>query len=321
MVLIFILILLVFGFLWLQLPLKNWLVVSTIVLLVTMVSGVTNTFFSLILVIVLAGFAVLLYFLPGVRKRYCSTHLYDMVKKTMPPISKTEREAIEAGTVWWDAELFSGKPDWVVLFDTPVPELSVEEQAFMNGPVEELCAMTDDWEITHELNDLPQPVWEFIRKNKFFGLNISPEYGGLGFSAHAQSCIVQKLSTRSGTVAATVMVPNSLGPAELLYHYGTAKQKAFYLPKLATGEEIPCFGLTNPWAGSDADGMPDYGVVCERKYKGKTVLGFRVTWEKRYITLGPVATLLGLAFKAYDPDHLLGDEEELGITCALSTLR
>ena len=235
----------------------------------------------------------------------------------MPPVSQTEREAIDAGTVWWDAELFSGRPDWNKLFSVAKPALSEAEQKFMDGPVEQLCAMVDDWQVTGELNDLPAPVWKFIKGKKFFGLNAAKEYGGLEFSAYAQSCIVQKLSTRSATVAVTVMVPNSLGPAELLYHYGTAAQKKHYLPRLASGKETPCFGLTNPWAGSDAGGMPDSGVVCKATWKGKKTLGFRLNWEKRYITLGPVATLLGLAFKAHDPDGLLGGEAELGITCAL----
>ena len=317
MILILLLVLLVLGFIWLQLPLKNWLIASTCLLVITLITGITNWLFTLILVIALGCISALLYFLPSLRKRYLSSALYDMVKSSMPPISQTEREAINAGTVWWDAELFSGRPDWNVLFETGSPKLTKEEQAFVDGPVEKLCELADDWQITHELNDLPEPVWTFIRENKFFGLNASPEYGGLGFSAYAQSCIVQKLSTRSSTVAVTVMVPNSLGPAELLYHYGTQEQKDYYLPRLIEGQEIPCFGLTNPWAGSDADGMPDYGVVCKGKFKGKTVTGFRVNWEKRYITLGPVATLLGLAFKAYDPDQILGDQTELGITCAL----
>ena len=314
---IVILLLLVFGFLWLKLPFKNWLITSSIVLLITMVTGATNFLFSLIFIVIFTAMVLLLYFLPDTRKQLVSSKIFGVVKANMPPISQTEQDAIDAGTVWWDAELFSGNPRWEVLFDAKTPRLSDEEKEFMDGPVEQLCAMVDDWKITHELNDLPEPVWEFIRSNNFFGLNASKKYGGLEFSAYAQSCIVQKLATRSGSVAVTVMVPNSLGPAELLYHYGTDEQKSYYLPRLASGEEIPCFGLTNPWAGSDAAGMPDCGVVCKGKYKGKSVLGFMVNWEKRYITLGPVATLLGLAFKAYDPEHLLGEEEELGITCAL----
>lgn len=317
MITILIVILLVLGFLWLKLPFKNWLIASTIALLVTMFLGITNAFLSLVFIVVFTGLALLIYFLPDVRKQFVSSRVYDIVKKMMPPISQTEQDAIDAGTVWWDAELFSGRPNWEVLFNAKAPELTKEEQAFMDGPVEELCAMSDDWQITNELNDLPESVWKFIKEKKFFGLNATKEFGGLGFSGYAQSCVVQKLATRSATVAVTVMVPNSLGPAELLYHYGTDDQKSYYLPRLVSGEEVPCFGLTNPWAGSDAAEMPDAGIVCKGKHKDKSVLGFRVNWEKRYITLGPVATLLGLAFKAYDPGGLLGDDVDLGITCAL----
>lgn len=317
MLTILILLLLVFGFVWLKLPFKNWLIISSLVLSVTMIFGITNLFLSLLFVVIFVAMLGLLYFLPDMRKQFISARLFGMVKQKMPPISQTERDAIDAGTVWWDAELFSGRPNWDVLFSAKTPGLTDEEQAFMDGAVEQLCKMTDDWQITNELNDLPEAIWEFIKNNNFFGLNAAKEYGGLAFSAYAQSCIVQKLATRSGTVAVTVMVPNSLGPAELLLHYGTDQQKAYYLPRLASGEETPCFGLTNPWAGSDAVGMPDCGVVCREVYEGQSVLGFRVNWEKRYITLGPVATLLGLAFNASDPDHLLGSERELGITCAL----
>ena len=239
------------------------------------------------------------------------------MRRVLPPISDTEREAIEAGTIWWEAELFQGNPDWNKLLEIPAPGLSDEEQAFMDGPVEQLCEMLDDWQITHQLNDLPREVWEFMAKEKFWSINIPKQYGGLEFSAEANSAIVMKIATRSGTAAVTVMVPNSLGPAELLLHYGTDEQKDYYLPRLANGEEIPCFGLTNPHAGSDAGAIPDFGIVCEGTYQGETVLGLKVTWEKRYITLGPVSTLLGLAFKAYDPNHLLGDQEDLGMTCAL----
>ena len=255
--------------------------------------------------------------LPDLRRRYLSTPMLKYIRKVLPPISNTEREAIEAGTVWWESELFRGNPDWNRLLEVPPPALSEEEQAFIEGPVERLCEMLDDWQITHELNDLPPEVWEFMAKERFWGINIPKKYGGLEFSPEANSAIVLKVTSRSGTAGVTVMVPNSLGPAELLLHYGTDEQKDYYLPRLASGEEIPCFGLTNPVAGSDAAAIPDYGVVCEGEFEGKTVLGLRLNWQKRYITLGPVATLLGLAFKAYDPDHLLGEQEDLGITCAL----
>ena len=199
----------------------------------------------------------------------------------------------------------------------PAPRLSAEEQAFLDGPVEELCAMCNDWEITHEHQDLPPHVWQFIKDKGFLGMIIPKKYGGLGFSALAHSAVVMKLSTRSSTAAISVMVPNSLGPGELLLHYGTDEQKNHYLPRLAKGLEVPCFALTSPEAGSDAASIPDFGVVCKGIWQGKEVLGMRVTWDKRYITLGPIATLLGLAFRLYDPDSLLGEKKDLGITCAL----
>lgn len=232
-------------------------------------------------------------------------------------MSQTERDAIEAGTAWWEAELFRGNPEWDQLLKHNVSELSAEEQAFLDGPVDELCTMIDDWQVTNELNDLTPETWEFIKKNKFLGMIIPKKYGGLEFSAIAHSAVVMKISTRSGTAGVSVMVPNSLGPGELLLHYGTEEQKDYYLPRLAAGEEIPCFALTGPSAGSDAGAIPDTGVVCKGMHEGKEVLGLRCNWEKRYITLGPIATILGLAFKAYDPDGLIGDQEDLGITCAL----
>ncbi len=255
--------------------------------------------------------------LPQLRQKLFTERLYNWFAQVLPPISDTERVAIEAGTVWWDRDLFSGDPDWKKLLAFPTPKLSEEEQAFIDGPTEELCRMLDDWQITSELQDMPEPVWDFIKKNKFFGMIVPKEYGGLGFSALANSTVVMKIASRSTTAAVTVMVPNSLGPAELLMHYGTQDQRDHYLPKLAVGEEIPCFALTAPTAGSDAGAIPDKGIVCRGEYQGKEVLGLKVTWNKRYITLGPVATVLGLAFKAYDPDGLLGDQKDLGITCAL----
>jgi acyl-CoA dehydrogenase len=243
--------------------------------------------------------------------------LFGLYKKVMPQISQTEQEALNAGSVWWDADLFSGRPNWPKMLAFPAPRLTAEEQAFVDGPVEELCGMLDEWDITNNRMDLPPQVWKFIGEKGFFGIIIPKSYGGLGFSAFAHSEIVTKISTRSGTAAVTVMVPNSLGPAELLIHYGTEEQKNHYLPRLAKGLEIPCFALTNPDAGSDAAAIPDFGIVCRGLHDGKEVLGIRLTWEKRYITLAPVATLVGLAFKLFDPDRLLGGEEEVGITLAL----
>jgi acyl-CoA dehydrogenase len=262
--------------------------------------------------------AALLLNLRGLRRRLLTRKLFALFRRVLPPTSSTEREAIEAGTVWWDGELFSGAPNWEKLLAVPAAALSAEEREFLNGPVEELCRMVDDWKVTHTLNDLPPEVWEFIKKNRFFGMVIPKPYGGLGFSALGHSSVVMKIASRSITAAVTVMVPNSLGPAELLLHYGTEAQKDHYLPRLARGEEIPCFALTGPEAGSDAGAMQDIGVVCRGEFQGeKDILGVRLNWRKRYITLGPVATLLGLAFKLHDPERLLSDDQTPGITLAL----
>ena len=267
-----------------------------------------------LLALVLAGCLVL--GVPAIRRPLLSDRILAMFRKVMPPMSDTEADAIHAGTVWWDGELFSGRPDWAKLLAYPKPTLTPEEQSFLDNEVEELCRLCRDWD-TYAINDLPPEAWQYIKEKRFFGMIIPKEYGGLGFSAYMHSQVITKLSTRCSAAAVTVMVPNSLGPAELLLHYGTEEQKRHYLPRLATGEEIPCFALTSPHAGSDAASIPDYGIVCKGMWNGREVLGMRVTWEKRYITLGPVATLLGLAFRLYDPDHLLGDKEDLGITCAL----
>lgn len=251
------------------------------------------------------------------RRAVLGRPLLNAFRRILPVVSQTEQEALQAGTVWWDGELFSGRPDWQKLLAYPVPRLTEEERAFVEGPVEELCRMVDDWEVTHERYDLPDAAWQFIKDRGFLGMIIPKEYGGLGFSALAHSAVIMKLTTKSGTAAISVMVPNSLGPAELLLHYGTKAQKEHYLPRLAKGLEMPCFALTNPEAGSDAGSIPDFGVITRGEWRGETVLGMRLTWEKRYITLGPIATLLGLAFRLYDPDHLIGDTADLGITLAL----
>jgi len=271
---------------------------------------------SMVLGVVFLAVAAVLN-IPFLRRLAFTNHVLAVYRRILPDMSSTEKEAIDAGTVWWDADLFSGKPNWDKLLAVPAPKLSAEEQAFLDGPVEELCAMCNDWQITHEQQDLPPHVWQFIKDKGFLGMIIPKQYGGLGFSALAHSAVVMKLSTRSAAAAISVMVPNSLGPAELLLHYGTDEQKNHYLPRLAKGQEIPCFALTSPEAGSDAASIPDYGIVCKGTWQGKEVLGMRVTWDKRYITLGPIATLLGLAFRLYDPEHLIGDKEDLGITCAL----
>lgn len=261
----------------------------------------------------------LFYFLPDLRIDWISRKGYDFMQKVLPPMTETERVALEAGDVWWEGDLFQGNPDWKKMLAFKKPELTAEEQSFVDNETEELCNMLDDWDIVHKRKDLPPEVWQFMKDKGFFGMIIGKEYGGLGFSALGHSTVVTKIATRSGSAAVTVMVPNSLGPGELLAHYGTQEQKDHYLPRLATGEEIPCFALTAPTAGSDAGAIPDKGIVCMGKHDGKEVLGISISWNKRYITLAPVATLVGLAFKLYDPEHLLGDKDkdDYGITCAL----
>jgi len=274
-------------------------------------SGLTT-----ILLLVFAAGAAVLTFAP-LRRGLISDRLLRAFRRVMPPMSQTEADAINAGTVWWDAELFSGKPDWEKLLGLPASTLTPEEQSFLDNETEALCAMSNDWEQTHHRYDMPPEVWQYIKDKGFLGMIIPKRYGGKEFSAYMHSQVVMKLSTRCSAAAVSVMVPNSLGPAELLLHYGTDEQKNHYLPRLARGLEIPCFALTNPHAGSDAAAIPDVGIVCKGIWNGREVLGMRVTWDKRYITLGPVATLLGLAFQLRDPDRLLGGEEDVGITCAL----
>ncbi|MFA0570068.1 acyl-CoA dehydrogenase FadE [Vibrio gallaecicus] len=254
---------------------------------------------------------------PNIRQTLISQKALVLFKKVLPAMSQTEKEALDAGTVWWEAELFKGKPQWEKLQQIPAPSLSKEEQEFLDGPVNHVCEMVSDYHVTHELADLPPEVWQYLKDHKFFAMIIKKKYGGLEFSAYAQSLVLQKLTGVSSVLSSTVGVPNSLGPGELLQHYGTEDQKDYYLPRLAEGKEIPCFALTSPEAGSDAGSIPDYGIVCKGEWEGKQVLGMRLTWNKRYITLAPVATVLGLAFKLRDPEGLLGDKEDLGITCAL----
>lgn len=256
-----------------------------------------------------------------VRRNTVSRRLLAVYRQMLPSMSETEREALEAGTVWWEGELFSGSPDWQKLYHMPATRLSREEQAFIDGPTETLCRMLDDWQITHELADMPPEVWAYIRQEKFFAMIIPKRYGGLEFSALAQSRVLSKLASRSLVAASTVGVPNSLGPAELLLHYGTEAQKDYYLPRLAAGDEIPCFALTSPRVGSDATAITDTGVVCRGEYEGKEIIGIRLNWDKRYITLAPIATVLGLAIKLYDPEHLMGERDEYGITAALVPTR
>jgi len=255
--------------------------------------------------------------MPEFRREKITRPALDIYRSMLPSMSDTEREALEAGNVWWDGELFSGMPDWTRLMAYPAPALSDEEQAFLDGPCEELCAMLDDWDIGHERGDMSPEVWQFIKKHRFFAMIIPKQYGGLAFSAYANAMVIAKLASRSTAASSTVGVPNSLGPAELLLHYGTEEQKNRYLPGLASADEIPCFALTSPQAGSDAAALIDSGVVCKDIWNGKKTVGIRLNWDKRYITLAPVATVLGLAFKLYDPEHLIGDLDEYGITAAL----
>ncbi|HRF73555.1 MAG TPA: acyl-CoA dehydrogenase [Accumulibacter sp.] len=277
-----------------------------------MITTIISVFIGLSLVSL-----ALLFSVRPLRRALISRRVFGTYKRILPQMSDTEREALEAGTVWWDGELFRGNPDWNKLLAYPVPKLSAEEQSFMDHEVEHACSLVDDWQVTSDLYDLPPEAWQYIKDKGFLGLIIPKRYGGLEFSAYAHSQIVTKLSTRCSALSVSVMVPNSLGPAELLLHYGTEAQKNHYLPRLAKGIEIPAFALTSPWAGSDAGSIPDVGIVCKGLWQGKEVVGMRVTWDKRYITLGPVCTILGLAFHMYDPDGLLGSRKHIGITCAL----
>ncbi len=298
-----------------RIDLRTSTIAAAIALLTYSIFG-SGGFFWLLILWLLFGVMVLPN-LTDFRREKITRPLLDIYRTMLPSMSDTEREALEAGSVWWDGELFSGMPDWDRLMSYPAPALSDEEQAFFDGPCEELCSMLDEWEISHELGDMPEHIWQYIKKHKFFAMIIPKQYGGLEFSAYANAMIIMKLASRSTTASSTVGVPNSLGPAELLLHYGTDEQKQRYLPGLATGKEIPCFALTSPQAGSDAAAIIDSGVVCKGKWNGKQITGIRLNWEKRYITLAPVATVLGLAFKLYDPDHLIGDVEDYGITAAL----
>lgn len=292
-----------------------WIALTAAVLLAWVIGGIESL--EAFAVVAVAAFTIALLFgISAIRRTLVSSPLMRLVGKALLIMGDTERIALEAGTVWWDGELFSGNPDWQKLIDFESQPLTGQERAFLDGPVEELCAKLDDWQIA-QARDIPQEAWDFLKQHRFLGMIIPEKYGGLGFSAIAHSAVIVKISSRSAAAGVTVMVPNSLGPGELLLHYGTDAQKDYYLPRLARGEEIPCFALTEPTAGSDAASTTSTGIVCHGTYEGKEVLGMRLNWEKRYITLAPIATVIGLAFRLYDPDGLIGDEEDLGITCAL----
>ncbi|WP_293716116.1 acyl-CoA dehydrogenase, partial [Stenotrophomonas sp. UBA7606] len=292
-----------------------WTVISVVALAICWFAGVNQT--AIIVAAAIVALVSVPVLLPFLRKPLITAPFMGVFRKVLPPLSKTERIALETGSVGFEGELFTGDPDWNILLNYPKPQLTAEEQAFLDGPVEELCKMVNDFEITHVHADLPPELWDYIKKNKFFGMIIPKEYGGLGFSALAHHKVIQKLASVSSVVSSTVGVPNSLGPGELLNHYGTQEQKDYYLPRLAIGQEVPCFGLTGPFAGSDATSIPDFGIVCKGMWKGEEVLGLKLTFDKRYITLAPVATLIGMAFRMYDPDGLLGDTKDIGITLAL----
>ncbi len=293
-----------------------WTVAMAAGIFVFAVTGSVPLLSLVLAAAVFAVFAIPLNFRPW-RQQLISAPFLELFRRMLPNISKTEQIALDAGTVGWEGELFAGKPNWQLLKKQPYLELTVEEKAFVDGPVEELCDMLNQWEITHNNADLDAATWDFIKRNRFLGMIIPKEYGGLGFSAMAHRAVLQKISSISAVAGTHVGVPNSLGPGELLLQYGTEEQKNQYLPKLARGEEIPCFCLTGPTAGSDATSIPDYGIVCKGTYKGKKVLGMRLNFDKRYITLAPTATLVGVAFRLYDPDALLGEKDDLGISLAL----
>jgi len=289
-----------------------------IVLAVLTAVKITASGFGLLAILMLAltaGVAILGQV--SLRKKLLSRSIFQWFRSVLPAISQTEQEAIDAGTVWWDGELFSGKPQWSKLLDLPKPSLTEDEQAFMDGPVNELCGMADKWDINHNTAVIPENIVKFIKDKGFLGMIIPKAYGGLELSGIAQSEVLSRTSICGGCIGNFIGVPNSLGPGELLIKYGTEDQKKYYLPRLASGLEVPCFALTGPLAGSDATSLPDRGIVCQGKFKGKEILGIKLTFEKRYITLAPIATLIGLAFQLEDPDHLIGDKDEYGITCAL----
>jgi len=293
-----------------------WTAAVAVGIFVFAVTGSVPIFSLVVVAAVFAAVAIPVNFKPW-RQQLISAPFLKQFRRMLPDVSETEQVALEAGTVGWEGELFAGKPNWQLLKKQPYLELTVEEKAFIDGPVEELCGMLNQWEITHRDADLNPETWDYMKLNRFFGMIIPKEYGGLGFSAMAHRAVLQKISSISVVAGSTVAVPNSLGPGELLLHYGTDEQKNHYLPRLARGEDVPCFGLTGPTAGSDATSIPDYGIVCKGKYKGKEVLGIRLNFDKRYITLAPVATIVGLAFRLYDPDGLLGEQEDRGISLVL----
>ncbi|MDR5779665.1 acyl-CoA dehydrogenase [Caballeronia sp. LZ065] len=301
-------------------PALAWVAALALWVGVGFLTRVTGMAAAALLAIVFVLPALILTIRP-LRRVLLSRRVFALFRRILPEMSSTERDAIEAGTVWWDAELFSGRPHWDALLAHGAPTLTAEERSFIDNECAHLCELANDWDTTAVWQDLSPQAWRYVKEQGFLGMIIPKRYGGKAFSAYAHSQVIMKLSTHSSAAAVSVMVPNSLGPAELLLHYGTEEQKNHYLPRLARGEEIPCFALTSPYAGSDAAAIPDVGIVCRGLHEGRETLGFRVTWNKRYITLGPIATVLGLAFRALDPEHLLGPDDAPGITCALIPTR
>lgn len=303
----------IFALAFYQASARNWLMISAILLILT--SPFTVLWFSMTLwVIWLFLLAIML--TPRLRRRYITRPILHWFVKKQPALSRVEQDVLESGGIWWEKEFFTGDPNWEKLLHTRDPDLSSEEKAFLAGPVEKLCSMLNDWQITID-KDLPAEVWAYIKQERFWGLTIPKKYSGLGFSALAHSAIITKIASRSMQTAINIMVPNSLGPATFVEHFGTEEEKEYYLPRLATGQDISCFALTSTVAGSDAASITDSGIVCYGEYKGEQILGVRLNFEKRYITLAPIATLIGLAFYLHDPQHLLGETVELGITCAI----
>jgi acyl-CoA dehydrogenase len=300
---------------WRRASLAQWTLAAAIAILPVLLLPAPGIFVKLPAGLFLAVLALLN--VDVLRRAVLTGPALARYRAALPRMSETERQALDAGTIWWEGDLFGGAPQWERLLGCPAPRLTEEERAFLDGPVNELCAMLDDWHITHEQADLPPEVWDFLKRGGFFGMIIPKRYGGLEFSAYAHSCVLGRIASRSVTCASTVAVPNSLGPAELLVKYGTEAQQSHYLPRLASGEEIPCFALTSPVAGSDAASITDRGVICRDFHDGEEVLGIRLDFDKRYITLAPVATVIGLAFRLQDPERLLGPRVDLGITCAL----
>jgi len=280
----------------------NWTICMAAVLVGFAVFTNVPTLAIVIFSVLFAAIAIPLNIKP-LRRQWLSAPFLAVYRTMLPTLSDTEKVALEAGTVGWEGELFAGNPNWSSLLEQHWPQLSADEQAFVDGPVEELCKMLTPWENSHELADLPPKVWAFLKEKRFFGMIIPKEYGGLGFSALAHRAVLQKIGSVCAVAGCTVAVPNSLGPAELLVHYGTDEQKNYYLPRLARGEEIPCFGLTGPTAGSDATSIPDTGIICKGQYKGKQVLGMRLNFDKRYITLAPVATITVDARSSFPSAH------------------